>query len=421
MSIHPTLSAHWKRIQGIASVLSIVCVSTGTALAAEPAPSAQAFLEAAADSIETRPAYGFHALHFEYAGPNAPAAEDSKPISEFDVKVQGEKLAVMSVLSRLDRTTNTFAPRMSTQHVWDGRLYWRRTEIVDSNEPISAQVEEGTYFPNRQRSNADYGAFLEGYLMHSPIGSWATQLLAEAEVQIAQRQESVDGFPCWLVTANTGHGEYRLWVDAEHGYSIRRGWITLSPDDIAWGISVSQTSQSPGRPQIAALEFEIRDVAVEQVGETWLGASGTFVQRFRYEDGGASQTTKVVKRSDLRRLQEAEVAESFVMRLAEGSTVEYVYPNGTILDYRYAKGNLSPITDELTLSQIEASLPEMKKQAAKAGVLASLDEPNDVAKHGATQAASLLPAAGKNIWLLSAGLLVLAAVCRIPFRKEGSR
>jgi len=54
-------------------------------------------------------------------------------------------------------------------------------------------------------------------------------------VILLEEKENIAGFQCYVIEGKTRHGYYKLWIDPEHDYSIRKAIIQRSPGDIVRG------------------------------------------------------------------------------------------------------------------------------------------------------------------------------------------
>jgi hypothetical protein len=79
------------------------------------------------------------------------------------------------------------------------------------------------------------------------------------------RTEPVDGAECYVIDANTKHGQYTIWIDPEHGYNIARARLIQLRED-------KYHVLGPRQPQAATIKLtcSLDNVRFEMIDDLWL-------------------------------------------------------------------------------------------------------------------------------------------------------
>ena len=94
-----------------------------------------------------------------------------------------------------------------------------------------------------------------------------------------QNKQNVGGNPCYVVTSTGVHGDYRIWVDARDGCSIRKCVIRKTAD------SFSIAGKPLGEYGISKRLFVYENVSLEEINGVCIPTAATIRKETVYSDG----------------------------------------------------------------------------------------------------------------------------------------
>ena len=262
----------------------------------------------------------------------------------FVIKMNDEGTVVSSENSKIDAV------------IWDGQE-WSQVGNIPSLTPAA-------FFSKTDEKKAKYtsslaygGACLDGIFWGDmePIDSI---LKKSSNIEILPDMEKVNGFDCYVIEALTRHGEYKVWIDPEHGYNIAKAETHKTNNDILYnGVTKHKfADMTPGRGfkgkrpgSREAVHFYIDNVNFREVNGVWLPMEATYRYILDYDDRKATYK-KHHKRTYVNLKPDFEAIKAFVPKIPEGSTVILDWSPG--IRYTWQNGKLVTDVDEGVLKVI---------------------------------------------------------------------
>jgi len=269
--------------------------------------------------------------------------------------------------------------RIKTKSELWGNLNPRQTNVSESNPDFSASLSDGKRHysytpgylifsnpedvqektPSARNTNIEKGM---GYIRGEE--KRIDELLKEnlSQVKLREKSENINGFDCYVIDADIkGDGEYHIWIDPEHDYSIVKMQIYRSEGDKSFGDVIEKGA-------IANETYEV--TSFEKYGDSW------FPKEYKVT---SEQTTYGNPRSDERTIKynyinfnpDFDAQDIFKPDFVKnGAKVDvpgvdglsFTWKDGGIVDNDGEKidpFNLKPV------SLIEKSLPDLEKYLLK--------------------------------------------------------
>jgi len=284
--------------------------------------------------------------YFDNGGPALP--EDPSEKIMINLRRKGKLIDI--VASRYDRdvANGALALAYKSRYLWDGKrfFHWQQSYEKYASRHIDATISDLDNSRKNLLCDQDTGAFLEGRFWHNidqDKGDWTELLRGQKQKNLGNDKELVGGYPCHVISAHTAHGDYKLWIDADHGYNVRHAVIALEGDDLAWGAPLSQwTGKRTSNRRYSRVEMEIDDVTIQEINGHFFPTEGTFVAKILYSDGTVRHRKQKVKRTNIKWNPDFDAMGAFVMDFPEGTLVSHRdYP----IQYRWSNGKLVPFID----------------------------------------------------------------------------
>jgi hypothetical protein len=229
--------------------------------------------------------------------------------------------------------------------IWDGRE-WCQVGSIPSLTPSAFFSKTDEKKATSTSSIAYGGACLDGILWGDivPIDSI---LKKSSNIKILPDMEQVKGFSCYVIEAVTPHGEYKVWIDPEHGCNIAKAETHKANDDIlSTGVTYHKFADLPPnrgfegkRPgSREAVHFYIDNVNFREVDGVWLPMEATYRIIVDYDDRKATYK-KHHKRTYVNLKPDFEAIKAFTPKIPEGSIVildwapdiRYMWQNGKLV------------------------------------------------------------------------------------------
>jgi hypothetical protein len=342
----------------------------------------------------------------------APDGDPNTPVqrSEYSVRGDGDQFEALYAMYILLPGRES-VPNTESRKWWDGERVWGRDAWPYNKSDSVFTVKEGLSSQKSLQFDQSSGAFLEGRFQHNHDGAWFDILDDESGVTLDENTEAVDGYECHVVSGTTPHGTYRLWIDSEHGYGLRRATITVEDDQLAWGKKLSDFETRGMDSRIATIEMEIAGVAIKEFEGHFIATEGILTQSFSYSDGREEQLKKVVKRGNFQLNPDFDAMGAFQVDFPEGASVLYKSEGGIRLRYTWRNGLLAPEIDVKALTQIDESIDELSELARKTGTASSLADTAAISVQRAKEAEEgLLSSSGVQLGTAAFALLILVMV-----------
>ncbi len=228
--------------------------------------------------------------------------------------------------------------------VWDGQQWCEVSDLP----PLAPSA----FFSKENKGIVRYtaivygGACLDG-LLWGDVEPIDAILKKSSSIEVLPDMERVNGFACYVIEAVTPHGEYKIWIDPEHGCNIAKAEAHKTNDDIYFtgvikqsfgptpsGRSRSFSGKRPGSRE--AVHFYVDNVRFSEVDGVWLPMETTTRRLTEYDDRTTTDK-KHYKRTYVNLKPDFEAIDAFVPEVPEGSEVHLEWSPGIRYTWRNGK------------------------------------------------------------------------------------
>jgi len=354
---NPRTGARWALAVSIAAVCIVVGISFAQTRPAEPAeaddPSSRAKLNQILDAMLYHDKAAMPvAMHVEIEMHNLdePAESAHRQTYSFEQRFDGRRLdSAMTVYRLEDGKRNR---TQENRRVFTGSQYVYRQQTGNSLHVSLKPVDEA------KRIMAYYhlwGGVLLGHL-NGDLKPVAAILKDSPAVALQDQMEAVGSFLCHVIEGKTDHGSYKIWVDPEHDYRIRKSVVDKGPGDMWFGKPIPEDAPDD-RWTTATEHMEISDVRFERIGDHFIPTAETMTTRMVTTDGSEHRGRMVVTRSQIDVDPDFEKLGAFVMDgVPDGTRVSNSDPQSYAYEYEFREGKVVPVGDGGTiLGRLELS------------------------------------------------------------------
>ena len=211
------------------------------------------------------------------------AAEMVRPAIAADINIvsklsQGDKTETHRYVSqyrkdksRIDVAVDTYYSdlslgndRMTSQmrSIWDGDTFVHRNQrpFYDSLYAVSLEEKHGHNISIKTWA----APWLNG-IAQGDYKSIAQIMRDSGRATLMQEKEEIDGFLCYLIESKTERGDYKIWVDAKHGFLARKIIVRREGNHLHWGEPVGDK----------IIEMEISNTDIKDIGESYMATEST--------------------------------------------------------------------------------------------------------------------------------------------------
>jgi len=261
--------------------------------------------------------------------------------------------------------------------MWDGKAFSNyRAKRNNKKGIIVFDGDSDHYQANSLRYKSSV-APLMGYYLNT-IKRVDTVLREAREISLRAEREPVNDVNCHVIDAKTKYGDYTVWIDPEHGYSIARAEVSSRRDENHfYGSSLTQRDVS----------FRVTILRFERIDCVWISVDGVWEMTRVLPKGTLTGGTTRVTITDIVLNPDHEALGSFVRDDVGDGTWGWIAPHHQI-KYTWQAGEFVPQFDEEVVASIDktvrAVLAERQADSGKVppaltqvSVSAPLQEPNE--------------------------------------------
>jgi hypothetical protein len=209
----------------------------------------------------------------------------------------------------------------------------------------------------------DFASALEGYVIDpEPVVEICRKAVGP---RVRDRQESIDGHPCWVLDTSSRLGKCTVWFDPALGYWARKIVLEKGADDFSGGERVGSWSFVPdsGEGSVTAKRFTytVDGMKFERFGEILLPTACRVTFRREFSDGSWNvvRTDCTREKIDLKPdFQKVEGA--FTPELAEGAVL--FNQEDPQIPYAWHGGKPVPRVDRAAVESMDSTARQLRLQ-----------------------------------------------------------
>lgn len=190
--------------------------------------------------------------------------------------------------------------------------------------------------------------------------------------------ETVDGFPCRVIEGNTEWGYYRLWLDTQHGYKVRKAHLHKDADHLdEEGKPLSYLPSNPEERvyQVPRVKYDLflDGVDIETVGGYYIEVGRHISSTTTFENGSKILFDSTVSVDSIDPNPDFQSLDVFNTDFIPNGVKVYFYGSGGI-SYEWRNGRVVPdlpadLEDAFdgTIEMIVSDTPKVTQNVEPAG------------------------------------------------------
>lgn len=176
-----------------------------------------------------------------------------------------------SNLNSMDQAT-PLENAVNRSFMWDGSSFYIYVKQQNYDGILHLQSNDDN--KNEMLSTGYEGTPLIG-IFKGDQESIDSILRKAKNISIENQLEKIGEAECYVINAQTDHGEYRVWIDPEHGYNIVKAKVSKKKGDILWGKPLGwqgdTTNLAPSDvPRFSGYRFDMSNVCFEKISDKWI-------------------------------------------------------------------------------------------------------------------------------------------------------
>jgi len=201
----------------------------------------------------------------------------------------------------------------ATRKIWTGEQLQSRQQFLGSGTTEDQQIDaSGSYKDDTKNIliSPYSGGFVSGFMIGDK--EHVCNILKQSgDSKLYGKTEAIGGNPCYVVEGKTQSGTYKIWIDPNHGFNVRKAIVNKKIGDLYYNKPI--TARNSGKKVTVECEISMSDVEVEKVGDYHIPISANLTYKKKYSDGTTSHTNWNSKRSRIQLNPNFEEMGAFVM------------------------------------------------------------------------------------------------------------
>jgi len=186
----------------------------------------------------------------------------------------------------------------------DGKAFLHRQRLLanDSRNKNTPLAEFSYETKKTDKNYVIWAAMQSKYLDgHARItsGHYTSAMLDSKDIVLHKETDDVGGFVCAVVEASTEQGNYKVWIDVNCGYNLRRMEI-----------------------QKDTYHYSVYDVKLDDINGVWFPVAGVAREQWHYDTGEKDDIQYKTSRRNVVLNPDFEAMGAFKMDLPEGTRIK---------------------------------------------------------------------------------------------------
>jgi len=309
-------------------------------------------------------------------------SDDSQQKAISEVRYDGKRVKhICRILSDTVKKSSKESTRYLS-NLFDGNEVWQYAKIGGPSENPTHRLiikKQGRSQESQKRDPYfGFNSFLLGRL-EGDYERVDSILLDADKISVGDKTETVGDLQCYVVEADSDNGEYKIWIDPEHGYNIARVIVRKKNGDNFYNRRVSK-----GESVLVTVD----NVKFRQIDDVWLPVEAKLMINNKLPNGDFWKTKVHHKLTDIKLNPDHEKLAYFGSDEIQNGTIVYVDTEKT-MTYTWQDGELIPNTDAVIVYEVEKITPEnITMENPLATLLAIASDPQ--AEAGAIESSGLM-------------------------------
>lgn len=182
--------------------------------------------------------------------------------------------------------------------LWDGKTFFQHdrntynprgypgTVIITKSKKINDKYKRG-----KITIHLSTDINLMGILLND--AERVDSVLRKADtITVRDETESIGGTDCYVIEADTKHGEYTIWIDPEHGYNIAKAITKRGPGDVVFHSDYIL-------PEKDRIYSSLENIRFKKVDDVWVPVEVDIRNERNFPDGRFHKTRSHYKRTEI--------------------------------------------------------------------------------------------------------------------------
>jgi hypothetical protein len=242
--------------------------------------------------------------------------------------------------------------------VWDGQtLYNYFSRPHSSAGPFS-------FVRTDAPSASDQKQFVLFSCTHNMDGFFSgavsvPEILRASVTKVVESHAALRNASCYVLTTKNEWGDWKIWIDSDHGFHCARGIISAGPGDLLPnGKKYPLASFIKGLPAQVSSQLTIDVTQFEKVDGIWWPTEATYKIVASFEDNSTATMTGVIKRSKI--VAHPDLSKAFQLDVPNGTRV--VTSDHDIIDHVWKDGKVVPKVDEAATKEIDRTIDQLRSR-----------------------------------------------------------
>jgi hypothetical protein len=227
------------------------------------------------------------------------------------------------------------------------RVVFKNGKQIDVQWRLDGKGKTVGGFSKHPNNNYE-GAVLDGYYQHGPSKRIAEVLQESNDLEV-QRQESIDGCECRVVSGDTPFGRFTLWIAPAKG-SLPLKW-SLQAERERLIPALQGKFPKPGNPKeqvtITRIRKVLDEVKVEKIDDVFVPMSGRLTDSTFYDDGQSLTNFHSTSRTEVN-LHPVFEPDAFTLDIPERTIFSDDDHPGSGIIYRSKDQKIVPVYSRFT-------------------------------------------------------------------------
>jgi hypothetical protein len=168
-------------------------------------------------------------------------------------------------------------------------------------------------------------------------------------ISVRDETENIGGADCYIIEADTKHGEYTIWIDPEHGYNIAKAIVKRGPGDAVFQSNYILTENDQ-------IYSSLENVKFKKVDDVWVPVEADVRNERDFPDGkyhkgwGHKKITEIILNPEFKDSDFApdDIPNGAKVLVKESPGINYTWQDGKLIPNidRYAIETIDEMTKE---------------------------------------------------------------------------
>jgi len=244
--------------------------------------------------------------------------------------------------------------------LWDGKTFYQhdRNAYNPRGYPGTVVITKSKKMNNKYKRGKNTIMHYSGINLMGTLPNDAERVdsvLRKANtISVRDETENIGGTDCYIIEADTKHGEYTIWIDPEHGHNIAKAIVKRGPGDAVFESNYILTE----RDQIYS---SLENVKFKKVDDVWVPVEADVKDERDFPDGKYHKGWGHHKITEIILNPEFNDSDFVTDDIPNGAKVYVLDAPG--ITYTWQNGKLIPNIDRYAIETIDEMIGDFGKES----------------------------------------------------------